>query len=101
MTVGYIAQNLVSPKTEAWAKHILKITNDSYLASVAPWADSYRETAAGRFTEPFHFVDAEDTPPTSCDISYSRDCGSKGCIISAIQNYVSSPIFTALFESLH
>ena len=35
------------------------------------------------------FVDAEDSPPSSCSVSLSRDCGTGGCVVSAITNYVS------------
>ena len=34
-----------------------------------------------------HFIDAEDNPPTTCDVNYERDCGSTGCSVSAIANY--------------
>jgi len=40
-----------------------------------------------------YVVDALDDPPSSCGVEYVRDCGEKGCIISAINNYVSSPLF--------
>ena len=30
---------------------------------------------------------ATDNPPTSCSVSLSRDCGSSGCVVTAIQNY--------------
>ena len=35
------------------------------------------------------FIDAEDSPPTSCSVTFSRDCGKKGCVVSAIANYTS------------
>lgn len=34
-----------------------------------------------------HFIDAQDSPPSSCNVDYKRDCGSSGCSISAIGNY--------------
>ena len=90
-TVGYIAQNFVQDSTASWAQAILDSgsSNDSYLAAVATWADSYRYTSAGAFSAPFHFIDAEDNPPSNCNVDYERDCGSDGCSISAIQNYTS------------
>ena len=33
------------------------------------------------------YIDAEDTPPSSCSVVVARDCGAKGCIVSAIANY--------------
>lgn len=88
-TVAYIASNFVQPSTEAYFQNILHNTSSSYLASVATWADSFRYTAAGHFSAPFHFIDAEDNPPESCGVRYVRDCGEKGCVVGAIANYVS------------
>lgn len=33
------------------------------------------------------FIDAEDSPPTSCGVSLPRDCTGT-CIVTAITNYV-------------
>ena len=90
-TIGYIAQNFVQASTASWAKDILNSgsSNTSYLAAVATWADTYRYTSAGAFSAPFHFIDAEDSPPSSCNVDYERDCGDDGCSISAIQNYTT------------
>ncbi|KAK5109454.1 hypothetical protein LTR62_007014 [Meristemomyces frigidus] len=88
-TVAYIAQDFVKPTTKTWAQNILDDTTTSYLANVATWADAYRYTAAGAFSAPYHFIDAEDTPPSSCSVNYARDCGTKGCSVSAIANYTS------------
>jgi hypothetical protein len=43
----------------------------------------------GGFSAPFHYIDAEDSPPSSCNVDYQRDCGDGGCVISAIQNYTT------------
>jgi hypothetical protein len=86
-TVAYIAQNYLSTSTTTWAQGVLGDTSTSYLASIASWADDYRETTAGAFSAPFHFIDAEDNPPTTCDVDYDRDCGTAGCSVSAIANY--------------
>jgi len=89
ITVAYIATNFVQPETATFFQHILSDTSSDYLASVATWADSFRYTSAGRFSAPFHFIDAVDDPPTSCGVKYSRDCGAKGCSVAAILNYTS------------
>ncbi|CZS88544.1 hypothetical protein WAI453_010722 [Rhynchosporium graminicola] len=86
-TVAYIASNFVEPSTQEFFQRILHNNSDAYLAGVATWADSFRYTAAGRFSAPFHFIDAEDSPPESCGVQYARDCGEQGCIVGAIQNY--------------
>jgi len=88
-TVALIAQQYISSATVTFCQNILGDTSDTYLANVATWADSYRYTSAGSYSKPYHFIDAEDDPPTSCNVDYQRDCGSGGCIVSAITNYVS------------
>ncbi|MCJ1410989.1 hypothetical protein MMC19_005077 [Ptychographa xylographoides] len=88
-TIAYIASNFLEPTTVTFAQNILGDTSSSYLANVASWADSYRETSAGKFSEPFHFIDALDSPPKTCDVIYTRDCGSGGCVVSAINNYTT------------
>ncbi len=88
-TVAYIATNFVADNTRDYFQSILHNDSNAYLAGVATWADSFRYTEAGRFSAPFHFIDAEDTPPTACGVKYARDCGEKGCVVGAIQNYVS------------
>ncbi|KAI1327498.1 nuclease S1 precursor [Xylariaceae sp. FL0255] len=86
-TVAYIATNFVESATETYFQSLLGDTSADYLANVAAWADDYRYTDAGAFSEPYHFIDAMDSPPSSCSVDYDRDCGSGGCVVSAIQNY--------------
>jgi S1/P1 Nuclease len=88
-TVAFIAQNFVAADTKVFFSSILNDYGTEYLAKVATWADSFRYTQAGQFSAPFHFIDAEDNPPDSCGVKYSRDCGKSGCIVGAINNYVS------------
>ncbi|KAI1806191.1 nuclease S1 precursor [Daldinia bambusicola] len=88
-TVAYIASNYVSASTKSFFQALLNDTSADYLASVAPWADSFRYTSAGKFTAPFHYIDANDNPPSSCGIDLDRDCGAEGCIVHALQNYTT------------
>lgn len=87
-TVAYIAQSFVASSTATYCQNILGDTSSSYLANVATWADSYRYTSAGHWSSPLHYIDANDDPPNSCSVDYSRDCGSKGCSVSGVQNFV-------------
>ncbi|KAL1304451.1 hypothetical protein AAFC00_003447 [Neodothiora populina] len=98
-TVAYIAQDRVAAHTKTWAQGILSNTSTSYLAGIATWADTYRYTSAGSYTAPFHFIDAEDSPPKSCSVDYDRDCGTKGCSISAIANYTQRVVSTSLSDT--
>ncbi|KAK3112271.1 hypothetical protein LTR53_011628 [Teratosphaeriaceae sp. CCFEE 6253] len=88
-TIAFIAQHYVANTTAAWAQTILANTSTTYLASVATWADSYRYTAEGAFSAPFHYIDAEDNPPATCNVDFDRDCGAAGCVVSAIANYTA------------
>ncbi|KAI9842160.1 MAG: hypothetical protein M1837_007447 [Sclerophora amabilis] len=85
--VAYVATDFVSAETKSFCQDILSDTTTSYLANVATWADTYRSTSEGEFSSEFHYIDAEDDPPTTCGVDYSRDCGENGCVVSAINNY--------------
>lgn len=43
-TVAYVAQNFVTDATKTYFQDVLGDTSSSYLASVAPWADTFRYT---------------------------------------------------------
>jgi hypothetical protein len=88
-TVAYIAQNFVCDKTAKFAQRLLNDSSSAYLANVATWADSYRYEAGGEFSSVYHYIDALDNPPESCNVDYARDCPEEGCIVSAIANYSS------------
>lgn len=98
-TVAYVATNFVAASTKTYFQTLLGDTSADYLATVSTWADSYRSTTAGKFSAPFHYIDAQDNPPSSCGVDYGRDCGSEGCVVSAISNYVS--VFSNLTEKEH
>jgi hypothetical protein len=87
-TVAYIAADFVADSTKTFMQNILGDTSDNYLASVAAWADSYKYTTAGEFSKEFHYIDANDNPPTTCDVEFERDCGEDNCVVTAIMNYV-------------
>jgi len=95
-TVGYIASNFVTAATKSHFQSILGDTSADYLASVATYADSFRYTTAGKFSAPFHYIDANDSPPSSCGVDLERDCGTGGCVVSAIKNYTSRVQSTTL-----
>ncbi|KAJ2898782.1 hypothetical protein MKZ38_003652 [Zalerion maritima] len=88
-TIAYIATSFVSSDTQAYFQDLLGDTSSDYLANVATWADSWRYTDEGGFSKPFHYIDAMDDPPSSCDVDFERDCPEEGCIVSAIANYTN------------
>ncbi|PBP16663.1 hypothetical protein BUE80_DR012526 [Diplocarpon rosae] len=87
-TIAYVATNFVTDPTKTYFQNVLNDNSENYLAGVATWADSYRYTDEGAFSEPFHYIDAIDSPPSSCGVDLVRDCNDDGCIVSAIANYV-------------
>jgi hypothetical protein len=88
-TIAYIAQDFVNSKTASFVQNALSDTSTSYMANAATWADTYRYTSAGSWSKPLHFIDANDSPPTSCSVEFDRDCGAGGCVVSAITNYTA------------
>ena len=85
--VAFVAQDFISSTAEAFVQKALGDSSTQYLAKASTWADTFRSTAAGKFSSPFHFIDAEDKPPSSCGVDFARDCGKEGCVVSAITNY--------------
>ena len=105
-TIAYVAQDFVSSETATFVQKILGSTSSSYMASVATWADTYRYTSAGEWSEPLHFIDAKDkyvdnksqgrrkayqnSPPTACNVNFARDCATSKCVVGALTNFVCS-----------
>lgn len=87
-TVALLAQQYLLPETIFAVQEILDDTTPVYMGRVALWADQFRTTPEGKFSSPFHFIDANDKRPVTCGVAMS-DCPKEGCILSAIANYVS------------
>jgi hypothetical protein len=86
----------VANSTEAYLKQLLGNHEPDYMAKVASWADSIRYTKWGRFTSTFHFIDAHDSPPESCNVDFERDCKATGCVITALANYTKQSLDPSL-----
>jgi hypothetical protein len=88
--IAYIAQDFANSRTATFVQTALSDTSTDYMANAATWADSYRYTSAGAWSEPLHFIDANDSPPMSCSVDFTRDCsGNGGCVVSAIANFTA------------
>ncbi|KAG6014947.1 hypothetical protein E4U43_005982 [Claviceps pusilla] len=96
IATAYLASHFVANSTEAFFQELLQSHDHDYLAKVASWADSVRYTKWGRFTKNFHFIDAHDNPPHSCNVDYQRDCKADGCVISALANYTQQSLDPSL-----
>ncbi|KAK8127586.1 hypothetical protein PG984_008694 [Apiospora sp. TS-2023a] len=88
-TVAYVATDFVAADTRTYFQALLADTSADYLASVAAWADPFGHTEAGKFSSGFHYIDVQDSPPSSCGVDLARDCGEGGCIVTAIANYTN------------
>ncbi|KAF8506243.1 nuclease Le1 [Hysterangium stoloniferum] len=88
-TVGFVAMEFLAPKALTFVQStLLKNFSGTLGGPAATWADTVRSTTAFKWSAPFHFIDAEDSPLTgSCSVVETRDCGTGGCILSAIANY--------------
>ncbi|CAM1501735.1 Fc.00g037190.m01.CDS01 [Cosmosporella sp. VM-42] len=96
ITTAYLASHFVSNSTEAFFKDLLYNDEPDYMAKIASWADSIRYTKWGRFTSTFHFIDAHDDPPRSCNVDFERDCKDTGCVISSLKNYTDQLVDPSL-----
>lgn len=89
ITIAYLASNFVEPQTAHYFQTLLRNDTGDYLANVATWADSIRYSKWGHYTGVYHFIDAKDSPPDSCNVDLARDCKAEGCVVTAIQNYTT------------
>jgi S1/P1 Nuclease len=88
-TIAYIAQDFVNSQTVTFVQNALGDTSDSYIANAATCVDSYRYTSSGSWSQPLHFIDANDSSPTSCSVGYDRDCNTGKCVVNAIMNFTA------------
>lgn len=87
--IAYIAEDFVNSQTATFVQNTLGDTSDSYIANAATCVDSYRYTSSGSWSQPLHFIDANDSPPTSCSVEYDRDCNTGKYVVNAIMNFTA------------
>lgn len=81
--VAAVAVNYLSSSTTSNANVFLD--NAQYtLPEIAPWADEYRATPQGAWSEPCHFCDLPNDA-TSFNMAYCPGC----CVVKAIGNYTA------------
>jgi hypothetical protein len=69
------------------ARQIRLLLKPQSLVTASTWADYFAHVPYGRYSAPWHWIDARDSPPHTCGVEFSRDCGGQGCIVSAIANH--------------
>ncbi|RPB01723.1 phospholipase C/P1 nuclease [Choiromyces venosus 120613-1] len=83
-TVALLSTRYLLPETAKWIRELL---GKESIVAASIWPDSYSHTKDGRYSAPWHWIDAKDNPPHTCEIRYSRDCKTDhGCIVSALVN---------------
>ncbi|KAK9321585.1 S1/P1 nuclease [Lipomyces orientalis] len=83
-TVAYLAAKYLTEEGSQLVKDLLSNDEGYDISDAATWADTVKQKRP--YTRPWHYIDALDNPPDSCDVAYEADCSDKGCIVSAIQN---------------
>lgn len=81
-----MAEQFLSPYTTSILQQILEPAYNGSIGRAAAWADAYGHTTEGRYSAQWHYIDSEDSPPSTCSLSYTHDCPAKGCVVSAIVN---------------
>lgn len=88
-TVAYLAQLYFTDEAEDLFNELVKPTAAFDISDGSVWADSHSVQAKMPFSKPWHYIDAKDNPPETCEINYNSDCDpDKRCVVSAIANLV-------------
>ncbi|KAJ5682301.1 hypothetical protein N7462_005466, partial [Penicillium macrosclerotiorum] len=83
-TVAYLAEKYLDDHGTQLFEELV-VPNDKFdISDASVWAD--KQKFKKPYTRPWHYIDAHDTPPDACHVSYEADCSEDGCIISAIEN---------------
>ncbi|NLR97618.1 S1/P1 nuclease [Rhizobium sp. P38BS-XIX] len=81
--VAEIAMRHLSPKAAAAVREVL---GSESMASVASWADDYKNTPEGKATKPWHYVDID----IARDRYSADDCSRDGCLVTAMTDLASN-----------
>ncbi|KAI8631253.1 nuclease P1 [Xylariaceae sp. FL1651] len=84
--IAYAAEEFLTPLTRLIIKQLLEPEYQGSLGRVGAWADNYRHTAEGAYTETWHYIDPADNPPAYCNVYLNRDSTLAGSVISALNN---------------
>ncbi|KAH8834847.1 S1/P1 nuclease [Flagelloscypha sp. PMI_526] len=87
-SVGYIAQAFLNTTALAFVEDALAGSKwNGSLGPAASWADEIKSGGQYAWASELHYVDAEDSPPATCNVDEERDCSNGKCILTAIANY--------------
>ncbi|KAI6910041.1 hypothetical protein KC318_g1364 [Hortaea werneckii] len=84
-TVGYLAQHYFTDAAAQLFEGLINPSEHFDVSDAAVWADRIRWRR--HYTGGWHFIDANDSPPETCNVNFSRDCEEdRGCVVSALAN---------------
>jgi len=78
---AFIAQELLTDAANAKCQSIL---GETYLSSVATWADQIKHEQQWKWSGALHFI---NTPDWACNFDFERDCDDSICVAGAVSNY--------------
>jgi len=82
--IGVLAVEQASPDTRTALAQIFGDLSPDAIAAECTWADDFRETPAGRWSAPLHYVNID---PDSKRYSRQRDCPEDACVVEAVRRY--------------
>jgi hypothetical protein len=82
--VAYLAEKYLTDQGSDLVSELLANNKGYDISDAATWADTIKWKRPS--TRPWHYIDAKDDPPTSCSLTYKRDCSDEGCIVSAMES---------------
>ncbi|KAL3496119.1 phospholipase C/P1 nuclease [Aspergillus germanicus] len=83
-TIAYLAERFLTDRGAQFANDLLTNNRGFDISDAAVWADTVKRKRP--YTRPWHYINADDRPPTSCSVSYEGDCPDAGCIVTAMEN---------------
>ncbi|KAL4863443.1 hypothetical protein BDV12DRAFT_189699 [Aspergillus spectabilis] len=99
-TVAYLAERFFTDQCFQLVNDLLTNSRGFDISDSAVWADTVKRKRP--YTRPWHYIDAEDRPPTTCSVSYEEDCGDPGCIVTVMENMKEALMYLIhFFGDLH
>ncbi|KIW66852.1 hypothetical protein PV04_06144 [Phialophora macrospora] len=84
-TVAYLASLYFTPESTRFTNLLL---HGQDISEAALFPDKIRYIPSFAYTRGWHYIDAQDDPPTRCGVNVTRDCALEtGCVVSAIANH--------------
>jgi hypothetical protein len=86
-TVAYLSTLYTHHTTHRFTNALLHRQD---ISEAALFPDKIAHMPMFAYTRPWHYIDAQDSPPTQCSLNMTRDCAlSSGCIVSALSNHTA------------